>query len=59
MPYATGAGTWTLGTLTAFARSLLDDADAATARTTLSVYSQSDIGDPATDFVAAFNAALV
>lgn len=58
MPYATGPNAWALTTLSAFARTLLDDANAADARTTLSVYSQSDIGDVNTDFVAAFNTAL-
>jgi hypothetical protein len=59
MPYATAAQTWALATVTTFARSLLDDADAATARGTLSVYSQAEVGDPATDFVATFTAGLV
>lgn len=53
-PYATGAGTWTLGTVTAFARTLLDDADAATARGTLSVYSQAELGNFDTDLAALY-----
>lgn len=56
--YATAADTFTTTSLTAFARSLLDDADAATARGTLAVYSTTEIGDPTTDFAAGFVAAL-
>lgn len=55
--YATAANTWTTTPLTAFARSLLDDANVAAAQTTLQVYSTAQIGDPATDFVAIYNAA--
>lgn len=35
LPYATGAGTWALTSLSTFGRSLIDDADAAAARATL------------------------
>lgn len=59
MPYATGSGTWALATVTAFARSLLDDADAATARGTLDVWSKTEIGAVTTDYVAVFEAGLV
>lgn len=54
VPYATGAGTWALTTVTSAARSLLDDADVATMRGTLSVYSQSELGDPETDLAALY-----
>lgn len=58
LPYSTGAGTWSLATFTAAGRALVDDADVAAQRATLSVYSQTEIGDPTTDFVATFNTGL-
>ena len=59
LPYFTGSGTASLATFTGFARNLMDDADATAARTTLDVYSKTEIGNPETDLVAVFNAALV
>lgn len=57
LPYATGAGTWSLATFTAAGRALVDDADVAAQRTTLSVYSQAEIGNPETDLVALYTTA--
>lgn len=37
LPYATGAGTWALADFSGFGRALVDDADAAAARATLSL----------------------
>lgn len=45
VPYATGAGTWSLATFTAAGRALVDDADAAAQRVTLG------LGDAATKSV--------
>lgn len=56
-PYATGTGTWTLGTVTAAARGLLDDATVADMRNTLDVYSKTELGNPETDLVALYNTA--
>lgn len=38
-PYSTASGVFAYGTVTSFARTLLDDANAPTARTTLGIYS--------------------
>lgn len=46
--YATGAGTWALSTLTSFIRTVLDDADAATARATLGVAASPVVGTTTT-----------
>jgi hypothetical protein len=54
VPYSTGAGAWAMATQTAFARTLIDDADAATARATLAVYSTTELGDPETDLAALY-----
>lgn len=45
LPYFTGAGALSLTTLTAFARALLDDADALTARATLELVKQTSATD--------------
>lgn len=43
VPYATGAGTWALSSLTAFGRSLIDDADNTAARTTLGLGTSATV----------------
>jgi hypothetical protein len=55
---ATAALTTTVSGKLAKTANLSDLSDATAARTNLSVYSKAEIGDPETDFVAAFNAAL-
>lgn len=57
LPYSTGANTWALTPFTAAGRALIDDADAAAQRTTLSVYSQAELGNPETDLVALYTTA--
>lgn len=54
VPYSTGAQAWSLATLTLAGRNLIDDADVATQRATLSVYSQAELGNPETDLAALY-----
>lgn len=59
VPYSTGAGAWSLATFTAAARTLLAGATVGDMRTTLDVYSKTEIGNPETDLVAVFEAGLL
>lgn len=56
--YATGVDAVATTTLTAFGRSLIDDADAATARATLGAASPADIATAIANLVASSPAAL-
>lgn len=59
VPYSTGTNTWALADFSAAGRALVDDADVAAQRTTLDVYSKTEIGNPETDLVAVFQAGLL
>lgn len=58
LPYFTGVDTAAVTTFTSFARTLLDDTSAATARTTLDVYSKAEVTTQAVDNAIAMAIAL-